>query len=228
MQYKNIIEGIFLERPNRFIAHVLIGKDELMVHVKNTGRCRELLVKGARVILEKSDNPARKTGYSLVAVYKGDMLVNMDSQIPNAAAAEALSQGVIGEIGIPDFMKREYTYGKSRFDIYYEKDGERGFIEVKGVTLENGGVASFPDAPTERGRKHLEELIKAKEEGYKAWILFVVQMKGIRVFKPNSDTDEEFSRLLAKAERLGVGVLVYDCKVNKDSMVLDKRIPAEI
>ncbi len=228
MEYKNIAEGIFLERPNRFVAHILKGKDELVVHVKNTGRCRELLVKGARVLLEESNNPVRKTKYSLVAVYKNDMLVNMDSQIPNAVAAEALAKGMIPEIGIPDYIKREYTYGKSRFDIYYEKDGKKGFIEVKGVTLENDGIVSFPDAPTQRGRKHLEELIKAKNEGYMAWILFVVQMKGIRLFRPNSDHDPEFAELLAKARNAGVGILAYDCIVTETSIVLDEKVPVEI
>ncbi|MBR2593913.1 MAG: DNA/RNA nuclease SfsA [Firmicutes bacterium] len=228
MEYKNIAEGIFLERPNRFVAHILIDKDELVVHVKNTGRCRELLVKGARVLLEESNNPVRKTKYSLVAVYKNDMLVNMDSQIPNAVAAEALAKGMIPEIGIPDYIKREYTYGKSRFDIYYEKDGKKGFIEVKGVTLENDGIVSFPDAPTQRGRKHLEELIKAKNEGYMAWILFVVQMKGIRLFRPNSGHDPEFAKLLAKAQKAGVGILAYDCIVTETSIVLDEKVPIEI
>ena len=217
-----------MERPNRFVANILMGKDKLTVHVKNTGRCRELLVKGARVLLEESDNPVRKTRYSLVAVYKGNLLVNMDSQIPNAVAAEALAKGYIPEIGVPDYIKREYTYGNSRFDIYYEKDGQKGFIEVKGVALENDGVVSFPDAPTQRGRKHLEELIKAKNEGYNAWVLFVVQMKGIKLFKPNSDHDPEFAALLSKARKAGVGVLAYDCIVTEKSIVLDEKVPVEI
>ena len=228
MKYENIKEGIFIERPNRFIARILIDGVEERVHVKNTGRCRELLVEGARVFLEKSKNPERKTKYSLIAVYKGDMLVNMDSQIPNAVAFEALEQGKIPEIGLPDMVKREKTFGNSRFDLYYEKNGEKGFIEVKGVTLEENGTASFPDAPTERGRKHLNELINAKKEGYAVWVLFVVQMKGIKLFTPNKSHDPEFAKLLKKAQRSGVGILVYDCKVEPGGISLDEKIPYKI
>lgn len=224
MKYEKIKEAIFLKRPNRFIAEVLIDGKEEVVHVKNTGRCKELLIPGAKVFLEEGKGEKRKTKYSLVSVYKGDMLVNMDSQIPNSAAEEGLKKGKIKEIGIPDFIKREKTYGNSRFDIYYEKGEEKGFIEVKGVTLEFNGKAMFPDAPTERGRKHIHELIKAKEEGYKAWILFLIQMKGVNSFEPNWKTDEAFSKALKDAEKAGVGILIYDSIVSENSIELDKKI----
>ncbi len=166
MQYGNMIEARFLRRVNRFTAFVELNGQEEMVHVKNTGRCKELLLEGARVFLEEADKEGRKTKYSLIAVYKGDVLVNMDSQAPNQMAAEALAERKIMEIGAVDFLKREVKYENSRFDLFYQKGEKKGFIEVKGVTLEENGIAKFPDAPTERGAKHLRELIKAKEEGY--------------------------------------------------------------
>ena len=228
MKYKNIKEAKFISRPNRFIAWVEVDGQEEKVHVKNTGRCKELLVKGARVLLEESDNKDRKTRYSLVAVYKGDMLVNMDSQIPNSAAFEAVSEGKIEEIGKPDFLKREVTYSKSRFDLYYEKDGRKGFVEVKGVTLERDGVVLFPDAPTERGARHIRELIKAKEEGYEANILFVIQMKGMKYFTPNAETDPDFAQALKDAYNAGVRILAYDCIVKEDEMVIDEKIEVRL
>ncbi|MGL4791322.1 MAG: DNA/RNA nuclease SfsA [Anaerotignaceae bacterium] len=224
MEYKNIVEGIFLERPNRFIAMVDINGIVEKVHVKNTGRCKELLVTNATVYLQESDNPNRKTKFSLICVKKGDMLINMDSQVPNRVVEEAILEGKIEEIGEVDFLKREVTYEKSRFDIYYEKNGVKGFVEVKGVTLEEAGVGMFPDAPTQRGEKHIRELIKAKKEGYEASILFLVQMKGVKVFTPNYKTDMPLAKALEEAEKVGVKILVYDCVVTKNSIVLDEKI----
>lgn len=228
MKYENIKEAVFIERPNRFIANVCIDGKEEKVHVKNTGRCRELLLKGCRVFLEESKNSARKTKYSLVAVYKGERLINMDSQIPNYVAEEALKKGIIKEIGIPDFVKREVKYSQSRFDIYYEKDGRKGFIEVKGVTLEKNGEVLFPDAPTERGTKHIKELIKAKKEGYEAAVLFVIQMKDVSFFAPNAETDKDFSQALKNAKEEGVNILAYDCDVKEDEIVLKYKVEVRV
>lgn len=228
MKYENIKEAVFIERPNRFIANVCIEGKEEKVHVKNTGRCRELLLKGCRVFLEESKNNARKTKYSLVAVYKGERLINMDSQIPNYVAEEALKKGIIKEIGIPDFVKREVKYSQSRFDIYYEKDGRKGFIEVKGVTLEKNGEVLFPDAPTERGTKHIKELIKAKKEGYEAAVLFVIQMKDVSFFAPNAETDKDFSQALKNAKEEGVNILAYDCDVKEDEIVLKDKVEVRV
>ena len=228
MKYENIKEAVFIERPNRFIANVCIDGNEEKVHVKNTGRCRELLLKGCRVLLEESKNSARKTKYSLVAVYKGERLINMDSQIPNYVAEEALKKGIIKEIGIPDFVKREVKYSQSRFDIYYEKDGRKGFIEVKGVTLEKNGEVLFPDAPTERGTKHIKELIKAKKEGYEAAVLFVIQMKDVSFFAPNAETDKDFSQALKNAKEEGVNILAYDCDVKEDEIVLKDKVEVRV
>ena len=228
MKYENIKEAVFIERPNRFIANVCIDGKEEKVHVKNTGRCRELLLKGCRVFLEESKNNARKTKYSLVAVYKGERLINMDSQIPNYVAEEALKKGIIKEIGIPDFVKREVKYSQSRFDIYYEKDGRKGFIEVKGVTLEKNGEVLFPDAPTERGTKHIKELIKAKKEGYEVAVLFVIQMKDVSFFAPNAETDKDFSQALKNAKEEGVNILAYDCDVKEDEIVLKDKVEVRV
>lgn len=196
-----------------------------MVHVKNTGRCKELLTEGARVFLEEADRAGRKTKYSLIAVYKGDMLVNMDSQAPNLMAAEALAEGKIKAIGTVDFLKREVCYGRSRFDLYYQAGVRKGFIEVKGVTLEKEGIALFPDAPTERGTKHLRELVKAREEGYEAAVLFVIQMKGVKEFRPNEAQDEKFAAALREASEKGVRVLAYDCTVAVGKAWIAEEIP---
>ena len=228
MRYKNIKDAVFIKRPNRFVAEVIVDGKEERVHVKNTGRLRELLKEGTPVILEEAENPDRKTKYSLVAVYKGDEIVNIDSQAPNAAAFEALSEGLIEEIGKPDFVKREVKYDASRFDLYYEKDGRKGFVEVKGVTLDVNGTAKFPDAPTERGAKHLRELVKAKKEGYESSVLFVIQMKNINEFEPNYDTDIDFAEELKNACNAGVNVLAYDCIIEKNSMRIDKRVFVKI
>ena len=229
MKYKNVVEGEFISRPNRFIAQILIDGKEETVHVKNTGRCRELLIKGNRVYLSVSDNPDRKTKYDLIAVEKKTnppLLVNMDSQIPNDAAGEWLKKGKLFSENA--LIRREVTYGKSRFDFYIEDDSRKAFLEVKGVTLENDGVVSFPDAPTERGVKHLNELINCVEDGYEAYILFVVQMKGIRYFTPNAENDRAFAEALKRAHESGVKIIAVDSVVTPDSMTIDKEIEYRI
>lgn len=227
MKYQHIEKAVFLERPNRFIADVLIEGRKERVHVKNTGRCRELLREGAAVYLERSANPDRKTIYDLVAVEKQrdglpPLLVNMDSQIPNAAADEWLKGGnLFSEQAV---IRREFTYGASRFDFSIEDKGKISFLEVKGVTLENCGIASFPDAPTERGVKHINELVRAAGEGYGAYLLFVIQMKEIKEFRPNDEMHREFGDALRAAQQAGVHILAYDCIVTPDSIVIDKPI----
>ena len=225
MEYGNMVEARFLRRVNRFTAFVELNGQEEMVHVKNTGRCKELLLEGARVFLEEADKEGRKTKYSLIAVYKGDVLVNMDSKAPNQIAAEALAEGKIKEIGEVEFLKREVKYENSRFDLYYQKGNQKGFIEVKGVTLEENSVAKFPDAPTERGAKHLRELIKAKQEGYEAAVLFVIQMKGIKEFRPNEERDPAFTAALREASAAGVKILAYDCQVEVGKVWIENPIP---
>lgn len=228
MEYGNMVEARFLRRVNRFTAFVELNGQEEMVHVKNTGRCKELLIEGARVFLEEADKEGRKTKYSLIAVYKGDMLVNMDSQAPNQMAAEALAEGKIEEIGEVDFLKREVNYENSRFDLFYQKENKKGFIEVKGVTLEGNGIAKFPDAPTERGAKHLRELIKAKEEGYEAAVLFVIQMEGVQEFRPNEERDKNFTAALKEAAKAGVKILAYDCRVQVGKVYIDQKVPVNL
>ena len=222
MKYNNIVEGRFIERPNRFIAKVEIGGVTETVHVKNTGRCRELLVKGTTVYLEKSNNPER-TGYDLIAVLKnGKTLINMDSQIPNAVTEEWLRKGNL--FSKDAVIRREVTHNKSRFDFYIEEGGRKIFLEVKGCTLETDGIARFPDAPTERGVKHINELIDCVNEGFEAYILFVIQMKGIKHFEPNDKTHSAFGDALRNAESKGVNILAYDCNVTKDTIEIDKEI----
>lgn len=223
MIYENIVQGRFIDRPNRFIAHVEIDGKEQVVHVKNTGRCKELLVPGAVVYLEKSNNPSRSTAYDLVAVEKGDRIINMDSHIPNKVVAEWLEKGTFFHDLVS--LRPETTYGNSRFDFYAETKTEKVFIEVKGVTLEENGVVRFPDAPSERALKHVEELIKAKEEGYRAIIFFVIQMKGVKWFTPNVDTQPEFGEGLAQAKKAGVEIYAYDCEVAPDSITMNKPVP---
>lgn len=230
MKYKKIVEGVFISRPNRFIAQVLVNGKEETVHVKNTGRCRELLVDNAKVYLSVSDNPARKTKYDLVAVEKvtdrGAILINMDSQIPNDVVAEWLPHS--GLFSNDANIRREYTFGKSRFDFYVEDIGRKTFIEVKGVTLENDGIVSFPDAPTERGVKHVEELISAIEMGYESYIIFVVQMKGVTEFRPNRERHPEFADVLKKADEAGVKIVAVDCLVAADEMKIDSEIKVNL
>lgn len=230
MKYKNIVKGTFLSRPNRFIAKVLIDGEEHTVHVKNTGRCKEFLINGADVYLEMSDNPARKTKYDMIAVEKvrenDVLLINFDSQVANDAAYEFLKSGKL--FSYEAIVKREVKYGDSRFDFYIE-DGERkAFLEVKGVTLEFDGVAYFPDAPTERGVKHINELIKCKKDGYEAYILFVVQMKGVYKLKPNDDTHKAFGDALRNAANSGVNILAVDCNITPDSIEVDSYINVEL
>lgn len=228
MKYSNIINGTFISRPNRFIAKVNINGNEETVHVKNTGRCRELLVSGAEVWLEKSDNPDRKTKYDLIAVKKerdslSSLMINMDSQIPNAAAEEWLKKSsLFPETAV---IEREKFWEDSRFDIRITDGEKMSFMEIKGVTLEKDGIAYFPDAPTERGIKHLNGLIRLTEKGIGAYLLFVVQMKGIREFRPNDETHKEFGDTLRKAIRLGVKCMAYDCIVTPTSIVIDSEIP---
>lgn len=274
MEYKHIMPGRFLERPNRFIAKVEIGDVEgeccregeatydagqererkpdrienahaqeqkknlkmenahaqerknpetETVHVKNTGRCRELLQRGARVYLERSDNPVRRTAYDLVAVEKGTRLINMDSQAPNKAAEEWLRSGAL----LPDIrlVQPEFRYGNSRFDFYMETASERIFMEVKGVTLEEDGVVLFPDAPSDRAVKHVEELILARHAGYRCFVLFVIQMENVKYFMPNRRTHPEFAEALRRAEQAGVEILACDCLVTPESMRINRSVP---
>lgn len=215
MHYNNMVPGVFLARPNRFIAHVEIDGAIQIVHVKNTGRCRELLQPGTRVWCQHWDNPNRKTKYDLIFVQKGERLICMDSQAPNAAAKEWLLAGGLGEISQ---LKGEYTHGDSRYDFSFFKDGRRCFLEVKGVTLEHEGVCAFPDAPTARGRKHLQGLTRLVGEGYGAYVLFVIQMADVQYIHPNDETDPDFGAALREAKRLGVQVLAVECAVTPGQM----------
>lgn len=224
MKYQNMVEGKFLDRPNRFIAHVEIEGKKETVHVKNTGRCRELLTPGATVYLEKGTNPDRKTAYDLISVRKGERLINMDSQAPNKAVHSLLLKKKLFEDLV--LVRPETTYGSSRFDFYIETKTDKHFMEVKGVTLEENGVMRFPDAPSERAVKHVDELIKAVSDGYKAYILFVIQMKGAKYFTPNRKMHPEFAAALERAEQAGVNILAYDCHVTKDSMEIAE--PVEV
>ena len=222
MEYKNIHRGIFKSRPNRFIAYVEIYGQEEVCHVKNTGRCRELLIPGSIVYLEESDNPNRKTRYDLVAVEKNGKMFNIDSQAPNKVAQEWLeSQDCDILFNAEEVqIKPECKYKNSRFDFFIETEDRKIFMEVKGVTLEEEGRVRFPDAPSERAVKHLEELMEAKSEGYEAYVLFVIQMEGPSYFTPNEDTHPKFCEILRTAEEMGVKVLAYDCLVTESSMTL--------
>ncbi|MEE1312482.1 MAG: DNA/RNA nuclease SfsA [Lachnospiraceae bacterium] len=223
MHYENMINGIFIRRPNRFLAHVEIEGKEEICHVKNTGRCKELLIPGTKVYVQRHNNPNRKTKFSLIGVQKENLLINMDSQAPNQAVLEWINRG--GLFSNPSFIKREKTYGNSRFDLYVEYEGKKAFIEVKGVTLEEDGIAKFPDAPTERGIKHIEELIRCQNDGYEAYLLFVIQMKGIKYFSPNDHTHAEFGNTLRKASASGVHIIAMDCNITPDTMEIDQEIP---
>lgn len=226
MKYENTVKGTFLSRPNRFVANVIIDGKETACHVKNTGRCRELLKEGAEVILEKSDNPERKYSYSLITVRKGERLVNMDSQAPNKAVGEFLKKGrLFKDIKL---IKPECKYGSSRFDFYVEYGDKKAFIEVKGVTLENEGVVSFPDAPTQRGSKHLRELCQCIKDGYEAYVFFVVQMKDVLYFTANEAHDPVFASTLKKASEEGVKILAYDCLVSQKEMTIQDKVEIRI
>ena len=236
MRYSQIVHGIFLERPNRFLAKVEIKGQIHTSHVKNTGRCRELLVPGAEVLLEYYPDAkalGRKTEYSVTAVYKeregylSRVLINMDSQAPNQAAKEWIeSGGFYTATGLSvEKLEREVTYGQSRFDLAFEAGGKPGFMEVKGVTLEEKGIAMFPDAPTERGVKHLQELMDAGKQGFFTYLLFVIQMKGVKSFRPNWDTHPAFAKTLKEASDSGLKVLAYDCIVREDGFALHEKVP---
>lgn len=217
--------GSFLARPNRFIAHVEIDGNTEVCHVKNTGRCRELLPTGAKVWCEVSNNPARKTKYDLITVQKGERLINMDSQAPNIAAKEWLLAGGLGKI---ENLKSETTQGESRFDFSFTKDGRPCFLEVKGVTLENDGICAFPDAPTQRGAKHLRGLSQLAKEGYGAYVLFVIQMTDVKYLHPNDATDPNFGAALRQAVADGVQILAVDCRVTEDSMDIENKVEVRL
>lgn len=226
MKYENTKRAVFLDRPNRFIAHVDLNGQTETVHVKNTGRCKELLIPGTEVILEESVNPARKTKYDLICVNKSGRWINMDSQVPNKAAAEWIRAGRLFSEEVT--LKTEKVYGNSRFDIYVESPCRKAFIEVKGVTLEENDIARFPDAPTQRGVKHVEELIRCQEDGYEAYLLFVIQMKGIREFEPNWSTHPQFGEVLQKAQNAGVHLLAYDCLIREDYIEIQDPVPIRL
>lgn len=223
MIYGKTVTGTFLSRPNRFIAEVEIDDEVQRVHVKNTGRCREILLPGTKVVLEDSENPSRKTRYDLVAAYKGTNLINIDSQAPNRAFAEFIPRS--GLFGEDPAVYPEHTHEDSRFDFYIESGERRIFVEVKGVTREFDGVCMFPDAPTERGLKHLRGLERCVDEGYEAFVALIVQMKGMKEFVPDYAIHREFGEEMERAEASGVGVLVYDCVVDEDSMTVDAPLP---
>lgn len=216
MKYKRIREGKFISRPNRFIANIEIDGKTQVCHVKNTGRCKELLVPGVAVYVQETENPERKTKYDLISVYKDGKLINMDSQAPNKVFGEwAQNSGYFKNITL---IKPECKYKNSRFDFYIEADGRKIFVEVKGVTLENDGVVSFPDAPTERGVKHIKELEEALEDGYDACIFFIIQMTDCRYFVPNKTTHPEFADALVSAGNSGVDIKALNCIVTPDTL----------
>ena len=226
MRYPNVTPAVFLARPNRFVAQVLLDGETVTVHVKNTGRCRELLVPGARVWLTRSPNPHRKTAYDLIAVEKGARLINMDAQAPNQVFREWAEAG--GFLPGLTLLKAEQTHGDSRFDFYWEAGARKGFVEVKGVTLEEDGVVRFPDAPTLRGVKHLEELVRARQAGYEAAVCFVIQMENVIRFQPNDRTHPAFGQALRAAAAAGVEVLALDCRVAPDRLELNRPVPVEL
>lgn len=233
MKYGKVIAAKFISRPNRFVAQAELDGKQISVHVKNTGRCKELLVPGNVIYLEDFTcrQTKRKLLYDIVAVEKGGLLINMDSQAPNKVVKEALENGTVR---LPDmaelcFIKAEKVYGDSRIDFYVRDiNGKEGFVEVKGVTLENDGIASFPDAPTERGIKHLHELVKAKEQGFYAYVMFVIQMSGMTLFTPNDERHAAFGEALRYADMNGVKILAYECAVTPDSLEITQPVPIKI
>ena len=225
MKYGKMVPGIFRTRPNRFIAHIEIDCKTEVCHVKNTGRCRELLPSGAKVWCLDVASPNRKTRYDLITVQKGERLINMDSQAPNAAAKEWLEAGGLGTI---ENLKAEQKVGDSRFDFAFTKDGRQCYLEVKGVTLENDGVCAFPDAPTERGAKHLRELTELAKKGCGAYVLFVIQMEGVKYLHPNDVTDKPFGDALREAKNAGVEILAYDCRITEDSMKIHEKVEVKL
>ena len=231
MKYEKIVEAIFIKRPNRFISHCLVDGVEVMAHVKNTGRCQELLIEGVTVYLEHAPGPTRKTDYSLVAVRKGNRLINMDSQAPNKIAYEGLRSGAIvlpGLSGEITLIQQEFKYKQSRFDLYVETATDKLLIEVKGVTLEIDHVAMFPDAPTARGDKHVNALACACVDGYLTYVIFIIQMAGVKSFVPNRDRDPTLAASLKKAKAVGVEILAYDCHVKPDEISVNAAVRVEL
>lgn len=226
MKYSNIEKAVFKERPNRFVAYVETEKGREICHVKNTGRCRELLPQDAVVYVQRNTNPARKTKLDLITVEKNDYLINMDSQAPNAAVKEWLQAGNLFSENAKIYSEK--TYGQSRFDFYVEDGARKAFIEVKGVTLEDNGVCRFPDAPTERGVKHIRELIKCREDGFEAYILFVIQMSPVKYLEPNDKTHQAFGDALREAAKAGVQVMARDCKITIDTMEIMNEVEVRL
>ena len=226
MKYEHIEKAVFLERPNRFVAYVEVAGKREVCHVKNTGRCRELLLPGAEIYVQHQTNPTRKTPLDLIAVKKGERLINMDSQAPNRVVAEWLKKGYF--CSQDAMIRSECCYGNSRFDFYIEDGRRKIFMEVKGVTLEEKGIVCFPDAPTERGVKHIQELIECKKAGFEAYIFFVIQMKDVCFLKPNDRTHRAFGETLRKAVAEGVGVLARDCLVEPDKLVIDQEVEVRL
>ena len=224
MRYENIKEGVFISRPNRFIAKVLIDGKEETVHVKNTGRCKELLKEGVKVFLEKSDNPQRKTAYDLISVYKGEVLYNIDSQAPNRVFGEYIKE-IFNDVKL---IKPECKYKNSRFDFYVEYEEKKAFVEVKGVTLEKDDVMLFPDAPTERGIKHINELCESLKDGYEAYIVFVIQADAGEYFTPNKETHKAFADALKNAEKNGVKIIALKCTVTKNELKIKEQMEVKI
>lgn len=225
MKYNNIEAAKFINRKNRFIAEIKINNEIHLCHVKNTGRCKELLIENVDIFVEKHNNINRKTKYSLICVKKGDLLVNIDSHIPNYVVKEAIEKGNICELKDAINIKQEVKYKNSRFDIYFEtKKGLKGFIEIKGVTLEEDGVVKFPDAPSQRAIKHIKELIEAKNEGYETYIIFVIQLKGVKYFTPNKETHYAFYEALKNAKNKGINILAYDCFVTYNEILLKDKV----
>ena len=228
MEYTRVAEAVFIERPNRFIARIFLDGREEIAHVKNTGRCRELLVPGARIIVECHDPGHRKTLFSLIAVYKAGRLISLDSQAPNQVVWEALQNHSLPLCPLDAVIRRDATFGLSRLDLYYESTSVKGYIEIKGVTLEENNVAMFPDAPTQRGTRHIHELIRAASAGCEAWMVFLVQMKGTAYFTPHPLMDPAFREALAVAARSGVGILAFDALVAPNCITLADPVPVRL
>jgi len=226
MRYTNIKKAVFLDRPNRFIANILLDGKPLVCHVKNTGRCKELLLPGADIFVQMSANPLRRTPCDLISVYKGKRLINMDSSAPNTVFGEYLRSGAMGFV--PEYIKAECTRGDSRYDYYFEHKGKAAYAEVKGVTLEEGGVVRFPDAPTERGVKHLRGLMDCAKAGFDAYAVFIVQMSDVSYFEPNRATHPLFADALKEAAENGVKILALDCKVSEDSLIAASSVPVRL
>jgi len=226
MKYPNIIEGRFIDRPNRFIAHILIDDFVTICHVKNTGRCRELLLPGAKVWVQAASNTERKTKYDLIAVESNGRVVNIDSQAPNTVAGEWLSRGGLGFI--PTVLRAESRFERSRFDFYLEDNGKPAYLEVKGVTLFRDGIALFPDAPTERGTKHIRELIRVKQTGMNAYILFVIQSEGLHQFRPYTERDPQFAKALVEAADAGVSVLARECYCSPNELHITETVSVSL